>query len=65
MWDGDFTYEDYGIFDQDGLVHVYHCRNCGAVIEYYCPFEQTQEGDQAEEGQQLDIFDFLTETEED
>ena len=34
-WDNDFTFEDYGI-DGEGLVHVLHCMDCGAEIEYYC-----------------------------
>ena len=33
-WDADFSFEDYGI-EGEGIVHVCHCNNCGAEIEYY------------------------------
>ncbi len=35
-WDADFDYSDYGL-EGEGIVHVCHCNNCGAVIEYYVP----------------------------
>ena len=35
-WDNDFDFEDYGI-DGEGIVHVCHCGNCGAEIEYFVP----------------------------
>ena len=34
IWDSDFTYEDY-CMEGEGIVHVLHCANCGAHIEYY------------------------------
>ena len=33
MWDSDFSFEDFG-YDGDGIVHVLHCTECGARIEY-------------------------------
>ena len=33
IWDCDFTFEDYG-YPGDGIVHMLHCENCGAEIEY-------------------------------
>lgn len=36
VWDSDFTFEDYGL-DGEGIVHVCHCENCGARVEYYVP----------------------------
>lgn len=33
LWDGDFDFEDFG-YDGQGVVHVCHCTNCGAEIEY-------------------------------
>ena len=33
VWDADFDFEDYGLEGQ-GIVHVCHCSNCGAQIEY-------------------------------
>lgn len=32
-WDNDFSFEDYGI-EGEGIIHVCHCGNCGAEIEY-------------------------------
>ena len=29
-------FEDFG-YEGDGIVHVCHCNNCGADIEYYVP----------------------------
>ena len=34
IWSGDFDFEDYGL-EGEGIVHVLHCSNCGADIEYY------------------------------
>lgn len=31
-WDADFSFEDCGYMG-DGIVHMCHCRNCGAEIE--------------------------------
>ena len=33
-WDNDFSFEDYGC-EGEGIVHVLHCPDCGAEIEYY------------------------------
>lgn len=33
IWDNDFSFEDYGL-DGEGLIHVCHCTQCGAEIEY-------------------------------
>ena len=33
IWDSDFDFEDYG-YDGEGVVHICHCANCGADIEY-------------------------------
>lgn len=33
-WEADFDFEDYGL-EGEGIVHVCHCCNCGADIEYY------------------------------
>lgn len=32
-WDSDFTFEDLGYIGE-GMVHMLHCNNCGAIIEY-------------------------------
>lgn len=35
-WDGDFDFEDFG-YEGEGIVHMCHCANCGAEIEYRVP----------------------------
>lgn len=35
-WESDFDYEDWGL-EGEGIVHVCHCSNCGAEINYYIP----------------------------
>lgn len=41
VWDSDFSGDDvYGNGDVDGLVHMLHCDNCGADIQYYIPSEE-------------------------
>ena len=49
MWDSDFAFEDFGL-EGEGIVHVCHCVNCGAEIEYYIPCEtigDDEDGDEA------------------
>ena len=41
IWDSDFTFEDYG-YEGEGLIHVLHCSNCGAEIEYSISFEEEE-----------------------
>lgn len=33
IWDADFDFSDFG-YEGEGIVHVCHCTNCGAQIEY-------------------------------
>lgn len=33
VWDSDFDFSDYGL-EGEGVIHVCHCANCGAEIEY-------------------------------
>lgn len=35
-WDADFDFEDFG-YEGEGIVHMCHCENCGAEIEYRVP----------------------------
>ena len=35
-WRSDFDFKDFG-YEGDGTVHIYHCANCGADIEYRVP----------------------------
>ena len=41
-WDSDFSFEDMG-YEGDGIVHIRHCNNCGAEIEYRIPFPNDEE----------------------
>lgn len=36
VWDADFDFSDFG-YEGEGIVHVCHCTNCGAEIEYRVP----------------------------
>lgn len=36
VWDSDFDFSDFGL-EGNGVVHVCHCTNCGAEIEYKVP----------------------------
>lgn len=38
IWDSDFDFSDYCL-EGEGIVHVCHCSNCGAEIEYKVPCE--------------------------
>ena len=40
-WQNDFTFEDYG-YEGKGIVHICHCGNCGADIEYYVPYDDDE-----------------------
>lgn len=40
-WMADFDYEDFG-YEGQGIVHVCHCQNCGAEIEYRVPIEDSE-----------------------
>ena len=40
-WQNDFTFEDYG-YEGEGIVHICHCGNCGADIEYYVPYDDDE-----------------------
>ena len=32
-WDADYDFEDFA-YEGEGIVHMCHCTNCGAEIEY-------------------------------
>lgn len=44
IWDNDFSFEDYGE-EGEGIIHVCHCSNCGALIEYRVPLNEEDEDD--------------------
>ena len=33
VWDSDFDFSDFD-YEGEGVVHICHCTNCGAEIEY-------------------------------
>ena len=45
VWLADFSFEDFG-YDGEGIVHVCHCANCGADIEYRIPIKEEEEYDE-------------------
>lgn len=44
IWDSDFDFSDFG-YEGEGIVHVCHCTNCGAEIEYRIPIPDEDKGD--------------------
>lgn len=42
IWDADFDFEDFG-YDGKGIIHICHCENCGAEIEYRISLEKEEE----------------------
>lgn len=44
IWDSDFDFSDCGL-EGNGVVHVCHCTNCGAEIEYKVPIPDEDKGD--------------------
>ena len=47
IWDNDFDFSDFG-YEGEGVVHICHCANCGAEIEYRVA-NQTDEEDTNDE----------------
>ena len=44
IWDCDYDFSDFGR-DDEGIVHICHCTNCGAEIEYWIPCSMEEEPD--------------------
>lgn len=42
IWDNDFDFEDFE-YEGEGIVHICHCTNCGAHIEYRVPITPQRE----------------------
>ena len=53
-WQSDFNFEDFGLFDEDGIVHVCKCSNCGADIYYYVSVNNTEGAEQNVEPDDLE-----------
>ena len=37
IWQNDFTFSDYGYEDEEGIVTIWDCPNCGATHEVWIP----------------------------
>ena len=44
IWDSDFDFDDFG-YEGEGVVHICHCCNCGAEIEYKCSNNPEEENE--------------------
>ena len=44
VWDADFDFEDFG-YEGSGIIHMCHCANCGAEIEYRIPINNGEDGE--------------------
>lgn len=44
VWDSDFDLSDCG-YEGEGVVHMCHCSNCGAEIEYVVRNKEVEEDD--------------------
>lgn len=40
IWQNDFSYEDYCINEEDGIVTVYMCPECETISENYIPLRE-------------------------
>lgn len=47
-WDSDFSFEDFG-YEGEGIVHICHCSNCGAEIEYRIAIPDDEEEENPDE----------------
>lgn len=50
VWDSDFTFKDFG-YEGEGIIHICHCGNCGAQIEYYIPLSDSDDVDDDKENE--------------
>lgn len=47
IWDCDYNFSDFG-YHGEGLIHICHCANCGAEIEYRIYISDNEEGEKNE-----------------
>lgn len=47
VWDCDYDFVDFG-YEGEGIVHICHCENCGADIEYRIPIKEEDGSDYME-----------------
>ena len=43
IWQNDFSFEDYGLFDDEGIVTILYCPNCKATWEGYLNLDEKEE----------------------
>ena len=55
-WSSDYDFEDFGL-DGDGIIHICHCSNCGAEIEYRISINQEEE--KSDNENKMTIYDFI------
>ena len=44
-WEADFSFTDYGIDDQQGVVSDYSCDNCDTSYQIFKPFKSEESED--------------------
>lgn len=44
VWDSDFSFDEM-CYEGDGIVHICHCSECGAEIEYRIAIEDDADAD--------------------
>lgn len=59
VWGCDYGFDECG-YDGEGIVHVCHCANCGAEIEYRISMQQEEV---QEDKNKMTIYDFIEEGE--
>lgn len=59
VWQSDYSYEDFG-YEGEGIVHICHCSNCNAEIEYRVPVNEEEIEELVDENQ-TNIFDYIEE----
>ena len=42
IWDCDYDFSDFG-YEGNGIVHICHCANCGAEIEYRIEIPESED----------------------
>lgn len=39
IWQCDYMFDEFG-YEGEGIIHICHCENCGAEIEYRIPITE-------------------------
>ena len=50
IWDADYDFSDCG-WEGNGIVHMLHCENCGAEIEYRIDCSEDEDDDESGQNQ--------------